>query len=1139
MADESTASKLKSKSKWGKLLSKDKTGGSGNFKLNEDVVDFLKPSTEKYSSDLSTQQWSSAPRVDVAIAQRWPGPGDVKRAMSHDTEQALALQTRPNGRPGPKKGKNLTVAFAKTVPDIIGEGGDEAETPVIEVSRMKAKTMRSFSERRPPTGDGPSTNPPSRGAEQQPLSAPPKDPYARPDVHRAKTSVGENSYHIQHKPVQQEPKPLYISTALESEPRPGLLKRAPTGFSVYESDDVPETPDEPLPAMPSLPALPSLPPQIPMNFAFENAPVHHQRGLSSSSSSPPDPVATLTNLFVEKATSRMNAEGRTFRRVSRQESNPEDLAELRSLSSVEVDSPPRAPPHHIAMRSSQDYGHSSERRPVPNMYSTSSVADRQHVPENYHAPQQHQPSERQYMPEQYHEPERHAAPEQYHQPERHAALARRPDASIPTSPDSDADRADSMRPRASPSQGLLSHSQAPQVQYSESTSSTPPRFDQTNIPRIDTSFSSPIQAAETTISPETHKSLSAMFSSISSTVSPNALKLPSPNYSRPGHYQTNQFQGITPSPNREPTSSYFSSHSAQTLSPQAASPAPSSYDPHSRPASQNSHYTPFSPVESHADSPESAAYADFDSRVAHMRGVFRLTAEREHPTSAITLRQWLRCAMWWLHRGRAGLGALVKNITLGPDGQKRELLTQPHVDVAKAWWILTDMLEDAASPQLGSPPGQHDLKRQVELLRLHLSSLALSMQRNDVMPPHQSLIQGQDTTIWLRYPRFAPDAASLLHGPKSGLMEQEHHETDPLEALPAGDNRSAFFYNRMMVDVSVNTDEEETDRVVLPCILTMMRSRADYQPTIIISSQSDLVNICVRPGNGGPGKGPTWNDVSWKTRSHGLYVRLPRGFNLNVELQDNDFRGLLNMIEYTKKLESNFAPQADERLVHEARLVEMQYGDSSNPHAFPKERVRSCTALVFERSITRTEGHGMRKMHRGFRLLLTTNPTNKTLSSVTHELCRGLPFLFENMGNATAGEAPALVIRIQEAKRACKALLIFTGANERQHLYDILNGINLAPHEAFTRQDQLKSISIEPAASNTPGSILPGGGALESLRWDSIRVVNLPTDGGRDPGHTVLSDHLRIIASHESGGITDRLNLGKLERNTAYSPTSH
>lgn len=1134
MAEESTVSKLKSKSKWGKLLSKDKTGGSGNFKLNEDVVDFLKPSTEKYSTDLSTQQWSSAPRVDVAIAQRWPEPGDVKRAMSHDTEQALALQTRPNGRPGPRKGKNLTVAFVKTVPEIIGEGGDEAETPVIEVSRMKAKTMRSLSARRPPTVDGPSTNTPSRGDEQQPLSAPPRDPYARPDVHRAKTSVGEISYHIQHKPVQQEPKPLYVSTAQQSEPRPGLLKRAPTGFTGYESDDAPETPDEPFPATTGLPALSSLPPQIPMSFAFEHDSAHHQRGLSSSSSSPPDSVAPLSSLFVEKATSRMNAEGRTFRRVSRQAYNPEDLEELQSPSSVEADSPPRVPPHHVT-RSSQDYRRVPDRQPVPNRYSTSSVTEHQHVPENYHATQQHQPSERQYVSEQHHQPERYAAPEQYHEPERHSAAGQyhQPDVSFPNTPGSDADRADSMKPRTSPSQGMSSHPQAPQIQYSENTASTPPRVDQTKIPRIDTSFSSPIQGAETTISPETHKSLSAMFSPISSTVSPNALKLPSPNYSRPGHYQANQFQGITPSPNREPTSSYFASHSAQTLSPQAVSPAPSSYHTHSRSASQNSLYTPFSPVESHVDSPESAAYADFDSRVAHMRGVFRLTAEREHPNSAITLRQWLRCAMWWLHRGRAGLGALVKNITLGPDGQKRELLTQPHVDVAKAWWILTDMLEDAASPQLGGSPGRHDLKRQVELLRLHLSSLALSMQRNDVMPPHQSLIQGQDTTIWVQYPRFAPDAASLLHGPKSGLMEQEHHDTDPLEALPAGDSRNAFFYNRMMVDVSVNTDEEETDRVVLPCILTMMRSRADYQPTIIISSQSDLVNVCIRPGNGGPGKGPTWHDVSWKTRSHGLYVRLPRGFNLNVELQDNDFRGLMNMVEYTKKLESNFAPQADERLVHEARLVELQYGDSSNPHAFPKERVRSCTALVFERSITRTEGHGMRKMHRGFRLLLITNPSNKTLSSVTHELCRGLPFLFEHIGNATEGEAPALVIRIQEAKRACKALLIFKGANERQHLYDILNGINLAPHEAFTRQDRLMSISIEPAAFNTPGSILPGGGALESLLWDSIRVVNLPTDGGRDPGHTVLSDHLRLIASHESGGMTDRLNLGNSQRNTA------
>ena len=469
----------------------------------------------------------------------------------------------------------------------------------------------------------------------------------------------------------------------------------------------------------------------------------------------------------------------------------------------------------------------------------------------------------------------------------------------------------------------------------------------------------------------------------------------------------------------------------------------------------------------------------------------------------------------------------MRNAPRGPDGSKRELLTQPHVDVAKAWWILSDLLEDVASPLVGNFTSQDSLRRDIDAVRSHLRSLALSMQRNGVMPPHQSLIQGQDTTIWFHYPRFAPDAAAMLRGSKLLLLDDDQYETNPLEALPAGDTQSSFFYNRMFVDVSINTEEAETDRVVLPCILTMMRSKADFQPTVVISSQSDLVNVCIKPFTGSHVKGPTWHDVSWKGRSHGMYVSLPRGFTLNVEFAENDFRGLWNMIEYTRKIESSLLPQQDETLVHKARLPELQYSDSSNPQAFPGGRVRFCTAFVFERYIPVTDGHGARKHHRGFRFVFITNPSNKMLSSVTHEIGKGLPFLFEIIGNPAAKEAPALVIRIQDQKRSCKILLVFNRGDERQHLYDVLNGVVLAPHEAFTSKAHLKSASIEPTLANSAGYLLPNNGTLESLHWQRVRVVNKPMDNGADPGMTVLSENLRLVLTHDSGCVTDRLNLGE------------
>ena len=47
-----------------------------------------------------------------------------------------------------------------------------------------------------------------------------------------------------------------------------------------------------------------------------------------------------------------------------------------------------------------------------------------------------------------------------------------------------------------------------------------------------------------------------------------------------------------------------------------------------------------------------SAFDDFAGRVAHMKGVFRLTAEKEQPSDSCTPLMWLRAAFWWYLRGK-------------------------------------------------------------------------------------------------------------------------------------------------------------------------------------------------------------------------------------------------------------------------------------------------------------------------------------------------------------------------------------------------------------------------------------------------------------------------------------------------------
>ncbi|GAB7356421.1 hypothetical protein MBLNU459_g7193t1 [Dothideomycetes sp. NU459] len=1057
MADEAAAPNRKTskvKSKWGKLFKEDPDAANGKakFKLNDDVVDFLKPSTEKerYSGAGTRQQ--GAPRLDTGAAQRWPEAEDVRRAADAGDAQPRTL---PNGRP--KRRKNLTVGFARTAPEIIGEGGDEADTPVVEVSRMKAKQLRSFSDRVPPALDTFAADQ-HRQPKNYPLSAPPTDPYAaKPALPRFQTSANETSYQLRQRPAESrtaEPQIVFqqfqspIEHPGESMARPGTLARTPTGFNMNDAFS-PTTTDEASPA--TLHSCHPLSGLLTERLGAETAqqkydsPVqtHSDTGRvhETSPTDPKSPSAIIQN--------KMRAEeGQTLRRFSRGDFS--DYApQLSSSPPPDGSSPPRGPLPAIP-----------DIHPTPYIHQDVSFKPFSPV----HSQTQH-PG--------------------------HGPNQAQPDSSGSSYPGGSRDGRRAESPAA------------PRVEMS--------------VPSARGTSGSQNQGA-TSYNEGGVQTHPAPIADYTRSSSPNAYR----NGSLQAPHGTQSAQrpsgspSLTQTPSRGNSPNYFSAHRA---APQESSSSSGLGPPQlvSRSCSQNSQI----PIPASGDASEMAAFADFSSRVEHMRGVFRLTAERENPTSSMNPSQWLRAAIWWLHKGRAGLGDVVKHVVRDPDGQRRELLTQAHVDVAKTWWILSDVLDQMVSSH---SPQQDYLQRDVEAVRSHLRSLTLSMGRNGVMPPHQSLIQGQDTTIWMAYPHFAPDVASVLRGSAQRPLAAGDDRSifNALEALPLGDTRDSFCYSRMFVSVSVNTEDADTDRVVMPCILTMLRGRSDYQTRVVISSQVDLVNISIKPGDGGHGKGSTWHDVSWKNRSHGIYVRLPRGFTLNVDFQENDFRALWNMVEYTKKVEASLRPEPDEIFLHEARLVEVQYSDSSNPHAFPKDRVRACSALVFEKGITRNEGTGARRLHRGYRFMLVTNTINKTLSCVSFELGRGSPLLLEFVGNAVANEVPAMIVRVQEAKRQCKATLVFNGSNDRRELYEVLNSIRLMQDERLTGRATLKSLAIVPTDQSAISN-----NALESIQWQEVRVVNRNADqAGQEQGNTVLSENLRILVNHDSGCLSDRLNLG-------------
>ncbi|KIV81753.1 hypothetical protein PV11_03915 [Exophiala sideris] len=117
-----------------------------------------RPSTSDSSSTLhKSPRKIVVPRIDVSNSQRWPAAQPVRqqgnltgsgflRPEYHSRSQSASSLSKRKGR-----ARGLSVAFIEDPPVIIGEGGDDAPTPPMEISKAKARARSAspMSTRRP------------------------------------------------------------------------------------------------------------------------------------------------------------------------------------------------------------------------------------------------------------------------------------------------------------------------------------------------------------------------------------------------------------------------------------------------------------------------------------------------------------------------------------------------------------------------------------------------------------------------------------------------------------------------------------------------------------------------------------------------------------------------------------------------------------------------------------------------------------------------------------------------------------------------------------------------------------------------------------------------------------------------------
>ncbi|KAM5449886.1 hypothetical protein MaudCBS49596_004648 [Microsporum audouinii] len=166
-----TAAETKVARKWrGKLFSREKEIKQSS--RDEQIDDFLastRPPVQHHhspaqqqtqqplhasSSQIHQPQARNPPKLDVSVSQRWPGAAQsptpvagsnsLGRGNSHNNGDANGLGSGMKKKRRRREG--LRVTFCDRPPSIMGEGGEEANAPTMEISLYRARSNSSTSQ---------------------------------------------------------------------------------------------------------------------------------------------------------------------------------------------------------------------------------------------------------------------------------------------------------------------------------------------------------------------------------------------------------------------------------------------------------------------------------------------------------------------------------------------------------------------------------------------------------------------------------------------------------------------------------------------------------------------------------------------------------------------------------------------------------------------------------------------------------------------------------------------------------------------------------------------------------------------------------------------------------------------------------
>ena len=550
------------------------------------------------------------------------------------------------------------------------------------------------------------------------------------------------------------------------------------------------------------------------------------------------------------------------------------------------------------------------------------------------------------------------------------------------------------------------------------------------------------------------------------------------------------------------------------------------------------------PLLSGAMSLKDESLEDFDSRVRRFNNLFRLNASAHIDIMAVPFERWVRTSAWWFLRGRGGLESAVRaeastiavaNAT--NDSELSSSLKQAYFSLAKAWWILKDVIPNlpalrrlgiASTNSMISVIRNSGDEYLAELVEAHLTivanmpALTMSMKKNGRLPPDHLQMQRLECQIFLEPPTLPSEIAALT---VNNILDPTTVKgktciEDPFFPILVGDTSRHFSFCRIFVDVVLNYGDDAESEI--PCVLSILRERTDWAVKAAVASQDGQINLVIQSSEHG---GLDWRGVQWKIPLHTMQLQIAAGVCLQIKFSEKDFKTIWGICDYTQRIRREYSARQGEEVVYERELLRVQCFDSPS---FPADPVKNCKVRLYKKTSVAADSGGQQEAHASHRLMVITNAGTKTLSKVNYQLEKDSPIFF---GTHRSRGGDTLLVRVPSSLRIS---LTFHEPSDVDLFRSILSGISITQEDHCSASLQLQNFTISPVSTNQEMEYVNASRCFNDLRWHKLRVVNrVPSTHGQDSQSLVRSDHLRILTECDFGTFTDRLNNrpGELQLN--------